>query len=157
MTNHKAAKHTNTQNHKPPLLTYNQSKLQVSMSFFDWGSGGELLGFISTFALCPPPPSSNHGKHQLLLYVPTNIQYSDLGNLSSRHGNLHLLLYVPANIQYSAFPEIHINWRYQQKPYICKYENHWNTFGFYMILVISGAHNSPPKANCFIMIFFKFT
>ena len=79
------------------------------MSFFDWGSGGELLGAISMLAFCPPPPSANHGKHQLLLYVLANIQYSALGNLLNRHGNLHFLLYVPANIQYSAFPEIHIH------------------------------------------------
>ena len=88
---------------------YQQSKLQVSMSFFDWGSGGELLCRISLLALCLPPPPANHGKHQLLLYVLANIQYSDLGNLSNRHGNLHFLLYVPINIQYSAFPVIHMN------------------------------------------------
>ena len=45
--------------------------------------------------------------HQLLLYFPTNIQYSAFGNLLNLYGNLHFLLYVPANIQYSAFPEIH--------------------------------------------------
>ena len=79
------------------------------MSFFDWGSGGELLGLQSMLALCPPPPPANHGKHKLLLYVLANIQYSDLGNLLNRHGILHFLLYVPSNIQYSAFPVIHIN------------------------------------------------
>ncbi len=45
------------------------------MSFFDWGSGGELLCYIPLFAPCPRPPSANHGKNQLLLYVLANIQY----------------------------------------------------------------------------------
>ena len=34
LQNHRTAQHTNPQNHKPPLLTYDQSKLQDSMSFF---------------------------------------------------------------------------------------------------------------------------
>ena len=44
-----------------------------------------------------------------------------------------------------------------KKPYICKYENHWKTKSVYVILVILGAHNSPPKTNLFIMIFLKNT
>ena len=56
----------------------------------------------------------SHEKHQLLVLVLANIQYSALGNLLNRHGNLHFLLYVLANIQYSAFHENHTNWKYHQ-------------------------------------------
>ena len=44
-----------------------------------------------------------------------------------------------------------------KKPYICKYENHWNTYGSSMILVILGAQKSPPKTYFFVMIFLKIT
>ena len=44
-----------------------------------------------------------------------------------------------------------------KQPYICKYENHWNTSGFSMILVILGAQKSPPKTYFFVMIFLKNT
>ena len=42
-------------------------------------------------ALAPWPPKS-HEKHQLLLYVLSNIQYSAFGNILNRHENLHFLL-----------------------------------------------------------------
>ena len=42
-----------------------------------------------------------------------------------------------------------------KKQYICKYENHWNTTGFSMILVILGAQKSPPKTYFFVMGFLE--
>ncbi len=85
------------------------------MSFFDWGSGESCSQHNPPSHPARRPPSANHGKHKLLLYVLANIQYSDLGNLSNRHENLHFLLYVPSNTQYYPFPEIHIHWKYYQK------------------------------------------
>ena len=44
-----------------------------------------------------------------------------------------------------------------KKPYICKYENHLNTLGFSMILVILGAQKFPPKTYFSVMVFLKLT
>ena len=40
-----------------------------------------------TYMLVTQDPNFNEN-HQLLLYVPTNIEYSPFGNLSNRHGRL---------------------------------------------------------------------
>jgi hypothetical protein len=94
------------------IETFKSRKWQICLPERSKGSIGAPTILIRSFT---PWPSKSHEKHQLLLLVLANIQYSALGNLLNRHGNLHFLLYVPANIQYSAFHENHTNWKYHQK------------------------------------------